>query len=419
MQTDIIIYGGLAAGAAWLVSFLLGRLGTNFEFGGDDHLGQKPQRLHQHQVCRLGGIGLMAGICVYTLLSLPSSPSESAKPELFPVWVVFVGLPVFIFGIIEDCRGNLSARKRLIAAVVSALAACFLLNAVLPIPGISANGSGVLCWVFTCFCVAGVTNAFNIIDGLNGLTSGMAVIVLLALGYISHGLDDMLMVQLCVGVIAATLGFMLVNFPFGRIFLGDGGAYLLGFLVAECSVLLLVRHPEMSLFFPLALAIYPVTETLYSMYRRKIRRTHAQQADALHLHSLVHKRLNRWAWGSRRVSMVRNSISTTFFWAWQGASTIVVLLIWDQRSLLIAYCVFSVGLYLGLYRMLVRFKAPKWMRIITRPLAIQQEFNLPELAGESHINGERKSNEDTVKLREEAGLIRSGGTGREQSLFPD
>jgi hypothetical protein len=175
----------------------------------------------------------------------------------------------------------------------------------------------------------------------------------------------------------------------------------------------------MSWFFPLALAIYPVTETLYSMYRRKIRRTQAQQADALHLHSLVHKRLNRWAWDSRRVSVIRNSITTTFFWVWQGASTIVVLLIWDQRSLLIAYCVFSVGLYLGLYRMLVRFKAPKWMRIITRPLAIQQEFNLPELAGKSHINGEEKSTEDTVKSREEADLIRPGVTGREQSLFPD
>jgi len=370
--------GGLAAGAAWLVSFLLSRWGIRFQFGADDHLGSKPQRMHQHQVCRLGGAAIMAGLGTYFLLSLPSGSSGTADTEPFPIWLVFVAFPVFAFGIMEDCWGNLSARKRLIAATMSALGACFLLNAVLPIPGISANGGGILCWVFTCFCVAGVTNAFNIVDGLNGLASGVSVILMTALGWIAYGLGDLLLVQACVGVVAAVIGFLLVNFPFGRIFLGDGGAYLIGFLFAECSVFLLVRHPEVTWFFPLALAIYPVTETLFSIYRRKKKKSQAQGADALHLHSLVHQRLNRWAWGSVKVSALRNSISTTFFWVWQGLSTIVVILIWDQKSLLMAYCVFSVVLYLGVYRMLVRFKAPKWMRIITRPLATQQEFDLSE-----------------------------------------
>ncbi len=406
-------------GAAWLASFLLSQVGGALQFGADDHLGQKPQRLHQHQVCRLGGLGLMAGLGVYTLLSVPSGALGSANLEPFPIWLVFVGLPVFAFGIIEDCWGNLSARKRLGAAVLSALAAAFLLKAVLPIQGISANGLGVLCWVFTCFCVTGVTNAFNIIDGLNGLASGIGVIILIALGWMAHSLGDVLLMQLTVGTIVATLGFMMVNFPHGRIFLGDGGAYLIGFLVAECSVLLLVRHPEVSWFFPLALALYPVTETLYSMYRRKIKETHTHKPDALHLHSLVHKRLNRWAWGSTKVSALRNSISTTFFWVWQGMATIVVLLIWDQRSLLIAYCILSVGLYLGLYRMLVRFKAPKWMRIITRPSATQQEFDLPELGRESHINGVGKSTEDKEKPREVDGPTHPAVTDREQSLLWD
>jgi len=378
MHTDVVMCGGLAAGAAWLVSFLLSRWGIRFQFGADDHLGSKPQRMHQHQVCRLGGIAIMAGLGMYFLLSLPSGTSRPADTEPFPIWLVFVAFPVFAFGVMEDCWGNLSARKRLIAAVVSALAAAFLLKAVLPIPGFSANGPGILCWVFTCFCVAGVANAFNIIDGLNGLASGIAIIVMTALGWIAYGLGDLLLVQLCAGVVTATTGFLLLNFPLGRIFLGDGGAYLLGFLIAECSVLLLIRHPEVTWFFPLALVIYPVTETLYSIYRRKHKKSHAQGADALHLHSLVHRRLNRWAWGNVKVSALRNSISTTFFWVWQGLSTIVVVLIWDQRSLLIAYCIFSVVLYLGLYRMLVRFKTPKWMRIITRPLASQQEFDLSD-----------------------------------------
>ncbi len=411
---DLIINAGFAIGASWLVSFFLSRTGKSLMLGVDDPLESKPQRFHNHQVCRVGGVGILVGLGVYTLLSVSEGLSGSANAEPFPVWIVFVGGPIIAFGLIEDYRGNLSARMRLGAAFVSALAAAFLLKAVLPIPGISANGVGVLCWVFTCFCVAGVTHAFNIIDGLNGLASGVAVIVLAGLGWVAHGLGDLLLVQLSVGTIAAILGFLLVNFPFGRIFLGDGGAYLIGFLVAEGSVLLLVRHPEVSWFFPLALALYPVTETLYSMYRRKKKKSHAQGADALHLHSLVHRRLNRWGWGSTRVSALRNSISTTFFWVWQGLSAIVVVLIWDQRSLLIAYCVLSVGLYLGLYRMLVRFKAPKWMRIISRSVASQQEFDLPGLVADSHLKELDKSMKDSEEPRERADPKRSAQPGHAQ-----
>ena len=377
MHDDVVICGGLAAGAAWLASFLLSRLGQTLQFGLDNHFDEKPQRFHHHQVCRLGGIAIMAGFGTYFLLSLPLGSLGTTDTEPFPIWIVFVALPVFAYGIVEDCWGNLSARKRLMAATMSALGAGVLLNAVLPIPEISDDGLGVLCWLFTCVCVVGVTNAMNIIDGLNGLASGVSVIIMTALGWIAHGLGDPLLAQLCIGIIASTLGFMLVNFPFGKIFLGDGGAYLLGFLIAECSILLLVRHPEVTWFFPLALAIYPVTETLFSMYRKVfLRGNSAMKPDGVHFHMLIHQRLNRWAWGRVKASPLRNSLSTTFFWVWQGMSTIVGVLIWDQKSLLMAYCVFSVVLYLGMYRMLVRFKAPKWMRIISPPLASQQEFDL-------------------------------------------
>lgn len=366
-------------------------------------MNDKPQRMHQHRVSRLGGIGIIVGLGTYSALSLPTSSASGLIPETFPVWIVFVGLPVFVLGIIEDCRGNLSPRIRLSAAIVSALLAGFLLKAVLPIPGISTGGLVVLGWLFTCFCVAGVTQAFNIIDGLNGLASGVAVIVLFGLGWIAHGLGDMLLVQLSVGTIAAILGFMIVNYPKGRIFLGDGGAYLLGFLVAEMSILLLVRHSEISWFFPLALAIYPVTETLYSIYRRKLKRANAQGADALHLHSLVHKRLNRWAWGSLPNDMLRNSLSTTFFWVWQGLSTLVVLLVWDQKLLLMGYCAMSVGLYLCFYWILVYFKAPKWMKLISRPRAVQQELDFPGLVSGSHRKEKTHRNGEVQLISEENG----------------
>ena len=395
METDQLILAGFAVGAAFLASFLVSRFGRVFQFGSDCHLEEKPQRLHGHQVSRLGGVGIITGLGTYILLGLPAN--SIFITEISPLWVILVGLPVFAFGLAEDCWGNISPRVRLLAAIGSALMAGLLLKAVLPIPGISTGGLVVICWVFTCFCVAGVTHAFNIIDGLNGLSSGVAVIILCGLGWVALILGDEALLQLSRGTLAATLGFMLVNYPKGRIFLGDGGAYLLGFLIAEISILLLVRHSQLSWFLPLALAIYPVTETLYSIYRRKIKSTGAQKADALHLHSLVHKRLNRWEWGSMTNGTLRNSLSTTFFWVWQGISTLIVLVIWDQKHLLILYCVLSVLFYLGLYRMLVRFKAPKWMRIISRPQVEQQELNFSDLVQESynkeesHLEGKRQS----------------------------
>ena len=292
-------------------SFLVAHLRRNLKVGVDSHTEDKPQRMHQHEVSRLGGLGIMVGLAVYAVLStVPGDVMQQSEP--FPVWVVFVGLPVFLLGILEDCTGAVSPRYRLGAAMLSAWAASYFLSASLPIPNEGLFFQ--ICLVlFTGFCVAGVVNAFNIIDGLNGLASGTAIVALGMMGWVAHQMGDPLLVQLALGTGAAVLGFLLVNYPHGRLFLGDGGAYLLGFLIAELAVMLVVRHPNISWFFPLACVIYPVTETLFSMYRRKVKKADAQKPDALHLHSLIHKRLNRWGTDSPSKSVLRNSLSTTFF----------------------------------------------------------------------------------------------------------
>ena len=216
MDTDQLIFAGFAAGAAFLASYMVSSFRRVGQVGSDCHMGDKPQRMHQHQVSRLGGIGIIAGLGTYILLSL--STTSVFTPEVSILWVVLAGLPVFAFGMIEDCWGNISPRTRLSAAIGSALLAGLLLKAVLPIPGISTGGLGVICWLFTCFCVAGVTHAFNIIDGLNGLSSGVVVIILCGLGWVAHLLGDGVLVQLSLGTSAAALGFMFVNYPKGRIF---------------------------------------------------------------------------------------------------------------------------------------------------------------------------------------------------------
>jgi len=108
-----------------------------------------------------------------------------------------------------------------------------------------------------------------------------------ALGIIAQDAGDANLAQLCFVICAVTAGFFVVNFPFGKLFLGDGGAYLLGFLLAWLSVMLVYRNPLVSPWAPLLACGYPVFETVFTILRRLWCRRHPGHPDSWHLHSLV------------------------------------------------------------------------------------------------------------------------------------
>ena len=292
--------------------------------------------------------------------------------------MLIAGAPVFLIGLAEDVTGKMPPVLRLLVAITSVFAASNLVGAVLHLPFLSGSSLAlVLSLAFTCFCVAGVINAFNIIDGLNGLAAGIGIIAMAVFGWLAHALGDIFLMYLCWTTGMVILGFMLVNYPFGKIFLGDGGAYLIGFLGAEISILMVVRHPEVSWFFPMAVLIYPVTEVLFSIYRRKGKNRKAQHADALHLHSLVHKRMNRWREGSHRYAALRNSISSTFFWVWNAINGLLALFLWDSAVPLIGLCLANIFFYTGMYFHLIYYKTPRWMILREKPDMVQIEFSFP------------------------------------------
>ncbi|MCB1376284.1 MAG: glycosyltransferase family 4 protein, partial [Rhodobacteraceae bacterium] len=216
---------------------------------------------------RVGGLGIVAGLIAAVIhQSLVGAPSGSDLGLILMVCAI----PAFAFGLAEDLTKQVSARVRLLATAASAVLAFWLLDAQLrhtAIPGLDLIVSftvGAL--VVTVFAVAGIANAMNIIDGFNGLASMCAVIMLAGLAYVAFQVGDPLLGTLAVAGIGAVLGFFIWNFPAGLVFLGDGGAYFLGFYIAELSVLLLARNPAVSPMFPLLLCIYPVFETVFSMY---------------------------------------------------------------------------------------------------------------------------------------------------------
>ncbi len=283
-----------------------------------------PQKFHSAPTPRIGGLGVMAGLFVSGAVLLAIEQSASSEQSMLAA----------AFGV-------------------------WLLGAVIPrldIPGFDT----LLKWApfaiaFTMFAVGGVANAINIIDGYNGLAAGHAVIVLAAIAWVAALVGDAFLFFSALAMIGALLGFLAWNYPRGKIFLGDGGAYLLGFWLAELSVLLVVRHPEVSPWFPMLLLVYPIFETLFSMYRRKVMQGQSPgQPDRMHLHQVIYMRLTRARNVTDSASLTRlNSRVAPFGWLLTLCCAAPALFFWGETRWLVTasllFCAAYIALYLWLF----------------------------------------------------------------------
>lgn len=330
------------------------------------------QKFHTVVVPRIGGIGIFLGV----LLGLFVRYWQDPKIAAFGFLLIVGSLPVFCAGVVEDITKLVSARFRLMAAIISAALAGYLLNGwltSLQLLGVDnlLVAFPVISVALTCFAVAGVSHSFNIIDGYNGLSAMVAVLILLGIGYVAFQLSDMQIMTASLVMIGALFGFLVWNYPRGLIFLGDGGAYLIGFWIAELSVLLTARHPEVSKWFPLLLCFYPIFETIFTIYRRVvIKRRSPGIPDATHLHQLIYSRvvrlLPKTLGETDQVSA--NSTTAPFLWLMATASIVPAVLFWKDRIALICFSfLFSIS-YIFLYWSIVRFSTPKWLTVLHRLL---------------------------------------------------
>lgn len=283
--------------------------------------------------------------------------------------------PGFVWGLIEDLSKRGAIMVRMALSAVAAALGFVLLDARIThvhVPLLDdLLAVHALSFAFTIFAVTGVANAINIIDGLNGLSGITALLAAIGLAAVAWTVGDTLLFSGACVVAASMGGFLLVNYPSGRIFLGDGGAYLVGLLLAEISVLLVHRNSEVSPWFPLVLLAYPIWETLFSMYRRKLRRQSAGRADALHLHSLVYRRIVRWK-GYRAAPadhVARNSLASLTLWPMPAGCLAIGLLLWGQSVALQATALGFALCYVLIYRAIVHFRVPQGLVIRAKTAA--------------------------------------------------
>ena len=322
-----------------VVLILIDKVSTKF---GMSNVRKGPQTLHKKSISRFGGVGIFASLLIVSFFS--DVPEYS-----FIQTLLFCSLPVFILGIIDDLQVPIQPAIRLLIVFPSAFLMYFFLGTEaysLEIPLVdklfSFEWFSVL---FICFALAGMVNAFNMIDGVNGLvllfSLSACVSVLIFPQVYSVPSNTLLFVALFFSI----LGVFILNFPFGRIFLGDGGAYFLGMAVSV-GLIKFYQDNELSPWFVLLMLIYPLTDVIASIIRRFVAKLSFLEPDDRHLHHLFYRRVSKMGIKSENMkhALVTFLIFVLYFPFLLGANFFAK----ETAALQILSLIF-IFFYLGLY----------------------------------------------------------------------
>lgn len=313
---------------------------------GDNDKG--PQKIHLGQIPRIGGV------TIYLLSSI------SATYFYFQDWKIFLAIicaatPAFLIGIIEDLSKSIRPTIRLIVSLFSGVVFIVLTDVSLSYTSVGFIDyflkSQVVSIFITVLAIATMVNAINIIDGLNGLSLGTSAMIMTAFSLLAYGQGDMMIFTSCLFSLAAIIGLLLFNFPFGRIFTGDGGAYFLGALIAMLSILISARNGAISPFSSLLIILYPLYELSRSIVRRSVTESNGiMQPDHGHFHSLAFRLVKSKA---RPIIFNANATASCLTLLLPAYCCLGAILFYDKPALLLASGVGFIILYEGAYRILL------------------------------------------------------------------
>lgn len=236
--------------------------------------------IHSGIIARTGGYAIYASFLIGAMIFLKTDTQINS--------ILIGGLIIFLVGFYDDIH-DLKPKYKMLGQIIAALIVIFY-------GGISLKGftisflpdpiSYVIAIIITIGWIVGITNAVNLIDGLDGLCAGISIIVLFTISIISltYGRTDISSLSL---LLAGSIGgFLVYNFHPASVFLGDCGALFIGFMISVIS--LLGFGYKSSTFFtlgaPIVVLMVPILDTIIAIIRRKIHHKSFSEADKNHLH---------------------------------------------------------------------------------------------------------------------------------------
>jgi len=247
------------------------------------------QRIHQdkNEIPRMGGLLLYIGLIGFLFLEFDLN--SWLNPEIKPILVLLLicNLPLFIISIREDIKYDVSPISRLIAIILSSFV--FIAYQPFGLPTIDIPFIGdflsipaISIIIFT-IAHAGFCNGMNLVDGANGLAGMVIFTTLLSIAIVSFILADLVILYIALVLISFISIFLLFNYPWGSIFLGDSGAYLWGSLLASLTIMLYAKN-DVPTWGAVVFLFYPSMEMVFSVIRKKIQGKSPFQPDPNHLH---------------------------------------------------------------------------------------------------------------------------------------
>lgn len=249
------------------------------------------RQMHDRYIPRIGGLGIVIGfwLTISLILFLNTGLAnyyflnDSRLHTIY--WMAGLSITAFLLGFIDDLfdiRARYKLLAQLIIAAVSAYTILPLSTIFIPFLGSVSIGSfGIL---ISIIWIVGVMNAINLIDGLDSLAGGIALIAMVGIAIQSWISNDLVFFTLALTLIFAIAGFLIYNFYPAKVFMGDGGANFLGYLLAVIPLLQIKTNQDSWSIAPIFLLGVPLVDTGFSILRRFIRGIPIFSADRNHLH---------------------------------------------------------------------------------------------------------------------------------------
>ena len=241
------------------------------------------QRVHEGEVPRIGGLISVIGIFLYWMICL------HGKAMPFVEALLISSIPLILISIKEDFFHNTRASSRLLMMFLS----CFLFFCLYDInfPQIEFPGLGPLIdnsifmsWLFFAFCVVVIINGNNLIDGTNGLMPMSIIMQCLSLFYVCYEAQDTINMIRLIYIFIPMVIFLIFNYPWGKVFMGDLGAYFFGFFISLLTIIIFGEHPELPTWGAVIILFYPALELLFSVCRKVLKGYNPMRPDSDHLH---------------------------------------------------------------------------------------------------------------------------------------